>query len=280
MVLFGIDVRIYFLLFITYAIAGWIMEVIGKLIECKRFINRGFLIGPYCPIYGYGALAITFLLGKYADDPVALFIMAILIFAILEYLTSYFMEKKFKARWWDYSQRKFNINGRVCLNTIIPFGLMGLFVIYVSNPFLLSKYELIPEFWLNIISGVLFVIFIADNIVSGIIIGLIKKTEQDLGDELDNTEEITKKVREVLQAKSFLHRRLLDAYPNFEAVKVKIKEKKQAIENRVEKERREIGKKVENTTRQIEKKVEETTKTIGNKVKNIKAKDNNGNREK
>ena len=65
MVIFGYDIRIYFLLFITYAVLGWVMEVTCKLIQCKRFINRGFLIGPYCPIYGYGAILITILLKKY-----------------------------------------------------------------------------------------------------------------------------------------------------------------------------------------------------------------------
>ena len=65
MVIFGVDIRVYFLLFITYAFLGWCIEVIGKLIQYKRFINRGFLVGPYCPIYGVGALLITFLLKKY-----------------------------------------------------------------------------------------------------------------------------------------------------------------------------------------------------------------------
>ena len=131
------------------------MEVIGKLITLKRFINRGFLIGPYCPIYGAGAILITFLLKKYTEDPITLFIMAILVCGILEYLTSYFMEKIYHARWWDYSQRKFNINGRVCLNTIIPFGLLGMFIIYISNPFLISKIQLLPEIWLNILFWIL-----------------------------------------------------------------------------------------------------------------------------
>ena len=156
----GFDVRVYFLLFMIYAMSGWLMEVICKLIQYKRFINRGFLIGPYCPIYGYGALLITFLLRKYTDDPIILFFMAIIICGVLEYLTSYFMEKIFKARWWDYSQKKFNINGRVCLNTIIPFGILGIFIMYVSNPFLLSKIEQLPEIWLNTLSGTLLVIFI------------------------------------------------------------------------------------------------------------------------
>ena len=242
MILFGIDLRVYFLLFMTYAICGWIMEVTCKLIQYKRFINRGFLIGPYCPIYGYGAILITILLRKYTNDPVVLFFMAIIICGTLEYLTSYFMEKIFKARWWDYSQKKFNINGRVCLNTIIPFGLLGLFIMYVSNPFLIGKIEQLPEIALNILSSVLLVIYIVDNIVSGIVIRYVKKTEKDFGKELDNTEEMTKKVKEILQSKSVLHRRLLNAYPKLEAVKIKIKEKKQEIKEQVEEQKSEIEK--------------------------------------
>lgn len=244
MILFGIDIRVYFLLFMTYAICGWIMEVTCKLIQYKRFINRGFLIGPYCPIYGYGAILITILLRKYTNDPVVLFFMAIIICGTLEYLTSYFMEKIFKARWWDYSQKKFNINGRVCLNTIIPFGLLGLFIMYVSNPFLIGKIEQLPEIALNILSSVLLVIYIVDNIVSGIVIRYVKKTEKDFGKELDNTEEMTKKVKEILQSKSVLHRRLLNAYPKLEAVKIKIKEKKQEIKEQVEEQKSEIEKRI------------------------------------
>lgn len=254
MQILGIDIRIYFLLFIIYSIGGWTMEVIGKLIEYRRFINRGFLIGPYCPIYGYGALLITFLLRKYAGDPIALFIMAIVVCGILEYLTSYYMEKMFKARWWDYSQRKFNINGRVCLNTLIPFGLLGLFIIYVSNPFLLDKLSLLPEIWLNILFWLLLIIFITDNIVSGIVIRFVKKTEKKFCTE-DNTEEITKIVKQILGSKSALHRRLLNAYPNFETVKIKIKEKKEKIKEHVEEQKKEIERKVEDKSKKVEEQI-------------------------
>ena len=256
MIIFGIDIRVYFLLFLTYSIAGWCMEVIGKLIEKKKFVNRGFLIGPYCPIYGYGAILITFLLKKYTDDPIILFFMAIIICGTLEYLTSYFMEKIFKARWWDYSQKKFNINGRVCLNTIVPFGLLGLFIMYISNPFFISKIQQLPEMWLNILFWTLLVIYILDNIVSGIVIRYVKKTEKIIGKDLDNTEEITKKVKEVLQNKSMLHRRLLNAYPSLEAVKIKIKEKKEEIKEKVEEQKKEI----ENITHEAAKKIENINK--------------------
>ena len=243
MVIFGLDIRVYFLLFIIYAVAGWCMEVTCKLIQCKKFINRGFLIGPYCPIYGFGALLITFLLKKYTDDPFTLFIMAIVLCGTLEYLTSYFMEKIFKARWWDYSQRKFNINGRICLGTIIPFGLLGLFIIYVSNPFLLDKIQALPELWLNILFWSILAIFIADNIVSQVVVRYIRTAEKDIAKETDNTEEITNKVKELLINKSPLHRRLVSAYPKLQSVKMKIKEKTEKIKTQVEEQKREIEEK-------------------------------------
>ena len=170
--------------------------------------------------------------------------MAIFLFTILEYLTSYFMEKIFKARWWDYSQKKFNINGRVCLSTMLPFGILGMFVMYVSNPFLLGKIEMIPELPLNILFWSILVIFITDNIVSSIVMRYIKTAEKTAYKELDNTEEITKKVKELLTNKSALHRRLINAYPTLEAVKIKIKEKKEEIKNHVEEQKKEIEEKI------------------------------------
>lgn len=251
MVIFGIDIRVYFLLFLTYSVAGWCMEVVGKLIEKKKFINRGFLIGPYCPIYGTGAILITFLLKKYVPDPFALFVMAILVCGTLEYLTSYLMEKIYHARWWDYSQRKFNINGRVCLNTIIPFGLLGMFIMYVSNPFLIGKIETLPELELNIISGVLLTIFLLDNIISTNVISFVGKTTKEFGKSLDNTEEITNKVKEALLNKSGLYRRLLEAYPKVQSIKIKIKEKKEEIKRQVEEQTDEFKENMNKQKREI-----------------------------
>ena len=98
---------------------GWCIEVIDTLITTKKFVNRGFLIGPYCPIYGVGAIIMIVSLNRFIDVPIMLFVMSMVIFALLEYYTSYFMEKLFRARWWDYSTKKFNINGRICLETMM-----------------------------------------------------------------------------------------------------------------------------------------------------------------
>lgn len=233
-------IEIYFLLFLTYAFLGWCMEVTCKLIQFKRFINRGFLVGPYCPIYGWGALAITLLLQRYTNDIIVLFVMAVIVCSFIEYFTSYFMEKKYHARWWDYSNKKFNINGRICLDTMIPFGILGLFIMYVLNPFFIDIYTNIPDIWLHIIAGILFTLYIIDNIVSSRIISSIHVEEEKIA---DNTEEITNeiatKIKQLLKQKSWLHRRLVNAYPNFRFEKLEL------IKERLEKQKQKIAKKLE-----------------------------------
>lgn len=223
-------IEIYFLLFISYAFLGWCMEVTCKLIQYKKFINRGFLIGPYCPIYGWGALAITILLKRYMEDPLVLFVMSTLICSIIEYLTSYFMEKKYHARWWDYSNKKFNINGRICLETLVPFGILGVAIMYGTNPILFKLYNQIPQLVINILTAILFIGFIVDNIISSNIISSINIE----GNKLikDNTEEITEKIKQVLRQKSWLHRRLINAYPGLKDIRVKIKKVEQKIDER------------------------------------------------
>lgn len=85
--------------------------------------------------------------------------MTIVLCGTLEYLTSYFMEKIFKARWWDYSKRKFNLNGRVCLGTLVPFGIFGMLLMYVTNPFFLGKIQQLPQMWLDILFWAFLVIY-------------------------------------------------------------------------------------------------------------------------
>lgn len=246
----------YFLLFIIYSFLGWCMEVACKLKEYKRFINRGFLIGPYCPIYGLGAIAITILLYRYSYDPVVLFVMSVITCMILEYTTSYVMEKLFKARWWDYSRRKFNLNGRVCLGTAIPFGILGLFIFYVSNPFIIGIFNKLNTNALNIIAIILLLVFVIDIVISTVIIIGFRKTAVQVGKEgtQDNTEEITRKVREILVQKSWLHRRLVNAYPKLIAIKHKIKKIEKEIKESAKEKKEEITEKVEDVKKEVEEK--------------------------
>ena len=204
------EIENYIVLFFIYSFLGWLMETVGDTIRKKRFVNRGFLIGPYCPIYGAGVLLITLLLRKYKEDIFITFFMSLLICGTLEYMTSYVMEKIFKARWWDYSERRFNINGRICLETLIPFGIAGMFIIYIANPFFLKYINLLPDIAVHIFSVVFLTLYIIDMIVSLKIILNLKQMSRELK---DNTIEISDKVRDIIKSKYRLYRRLVNAFP-------------------------------------------------------------------
>ena len=192
------------LLFFTYSFAGWVMESIGGIFVVKKFINRGFMIGPLCPVYGVGVVIITVLLGKYVNDFVALFVLATVLCGFLEYMTSYVMEKMFNARWWDYTNRRFNINGRVCLENLCAFGIAGSIILRYINPFFINLYDKVPERIRHIITGILFFTFIIDFTISFRIIFSFKGETYA---KMDNTEEISSKVKDkaediIMQAES------------------------------------------------------------------------------
>lgn len=210
-----------FYIFIIYAIIGWLMEVAIVSVKKRKITARGFLIGPWCPIYGFGALFITFLLQKYYEDPIVLFIMSFLLGTILEYITSYIMEKLFHARWWDYSDHRFHINGRVSLTTSLGFGALGLILVYFFNPFFLKIIKNIPTIIFNIIMIIVFVIFIVDIVTSYVIISNLKK--EGYSNIKDITEKANEEVKRVLRNKSIFNRRLLNAFPHLKFI---IKDKK------------------------------------------------------
>lgn len=203
-----------FLTFLIYSIIGYVSEVIFCSIKSKKFIwNRGFLIGPYLPIYGNGALIITHTLGKYSDDVIALFIMSMVYCTILEYFTSLILEKLFHLRWWDYSEKKFNLNGRVCLTNGLLFGIAGIVILDFINPLITNFVYSMNSKILVLVCLVLLVIFLTDLFVSiRIVFGL--KTNISKITSKDATKEIKKEVSLFLKNYGFLTSRLLKSYPN------------------------------------------------------------------
>ncbi len=207
-------ISFWFLLFLLYSIIGYIAEVVSCSITLKKIVlNRGFLIGPYLPIYGFGCLIMVWLLFRYEDDLLVLFIMSAFFCTVLEYFTSLLMEKLFKLRWWDYSNRKFQINGRVCLNNALLFGLGGILVVKVLHPFLSGVVYLLPSsitIWLAII---LFFIFLFDFVESSYIIVRLK-INVDNYIHKDATRKIKQEVLKAIRKHTTLTSRLLKAFPN------------------------------------------------------------------
>jgi len=213
------DIRVLFLFFMIYSFLGWIMETLICSYMDGKIVNRGFFIGPYLPIFGIGAVVITLLLSSYSNDIFVLFIMSSVLGAALEYIASYLLEKIFHTRWWNWYHHKFNLNGRTCLFAAIGFGILGVMMIMFFNPFIFSIINGLSVFYLNLISLVLALVFITDMIISFKIISGI--TSEDFGKAKDTTEEVSKKVREILKEKSILSKRLFNAFPD-----LKIKYKK------------------------------------------------------
>ena len=220
----------FFILFMMYSFLGWIVETFEIFITKGKIVNRGFFIGPYCPIYGVGLILITSLLKNYTDSIIVLFILSIFICMTLEYLTSYVMEKWFHARWWDYSDTKFNLNGRICLETTIPFGLGGVFIMYIVHPFLTGLLNNLSSKTIIILGTILFLIFLIDAIVSFFVISKINKI--DTSKYKDDTEEVNKKIKEYLKKTSPLMKRLLESFPN---ARIKISKIKNTLEDKRDK---------------------------------------------
>ena len=205
-------VYLYFLLFLIYSFIGWIMEICVTFYKSKKIINRGFLIGPYCPIYGYASIIMILYLNHYKDNPLTVFLLAVVICTFIEYIISYIMEKLFNARWWDYSNYKFNINGRVCLINAFFFGVLGTFLVYYANPFFENILLKINTNTLNTISLILMILFTTDFIISMYATFKLKSSINKINK--DNTEEFKKKFREKIENK-ILSRRILKAYPKY-----------------------------------------------------------------
>lgn len=202
-----------FLLFLSYSVLGYLVEIIFcSLHEKKIVVNRGFLLGPYLPIYGVGAILIIYCLNRYKNDVVALFVMGAVVCSIVEYFTSLVMEKLFKIRWWDYSHMKLNLNGRICLSNSVLFGLGGIFIVKVIQPFFMVLLTSLSSFWLLLIGGVLFIIFFADVILSTVILTELK-LNSNMFMNRDATEEIKQKVHDTLMKKNYLISRILRAFP-------------------------------------------------------------------
>ena len=155
-----------FLMFIVFSFLGWIWEsVIYSLIDKHRIVNRGFMSGPYIPIYGTGALIDLLILGN-ITDMVLLFFVSATLCTMVEYVASCVMEKLFNARWWDYYDMFWHLNGRICIEGFLAFGGLSVALVKWINPFTADLIGRLSPTALHITAGTLFVIFVTDFVLS------------------------------------------------------------------------------------------------------------------
>lgn len=232
--------------FAVYAFLGWCVEVAYAAMCEGRFVNRGFLNGPYCPIYGFGVVLVIGLLTPLRTNGLLLFAGSVVLTSALEWLTGFVLEKVFHDKWWDYSDVPFNLNGYICLKFSILWGFACVFILEVFHPTVEALVDLIPRKlgWPLIV--LLLIGFFADACVTAVsilrlnrrlkhmeeIAEKLKEVSDHLGGEIsenvlelmekqdewkEKAEERKQKMQEeyeeLAQRRSYIHDRLFRAYP-------------------------------------------------------------------
>lgn len=184
--------------FFIYAFLGWCTEVSYAATKTGKFVNRGFLNGPWCPIYGFGVVIVLAFLEPLKDNLFLLFLGSVVLTSALEWLTGFLLEKLFAQRWWDYSNEPFNLSGYICLRFSLAWGFACLFVVKLLHPTVLLFIRLIPHLAGLILLGILLVVMAIDlaATVSAIaklnrrlalideLAGRIREASNDFGEDL------------------------------------------------------------------------------------------------
>ncbi|MCR5664387.1 MAG: putative ABC transporter permease [Oscillospiraceae bacterium] len=234
------------LLFAAYSFVGWCIEVTLKFFQYRRFINRGFLTGPVLPIYGSGAALITVavsLLPGAESGYGTTFAVSFVLCGAVEYGTSYYLEKRFQARWWDYSQKPMNLHGRVWIGNLVLFGLGGVLIVKGINPILYRLFAAAPLSLREGAAILFFLLFTADYIGSHFILKLVKDGVDR--SEADDTEAIGREIRTLLSDRSAFHKRFADAYPEVVYRTERVRQRMEAIRRERERLLREAEKRME-----------------------------------
>lgn len=178
--------------FIIYSFFGWLLESLYKTYLQKKPVNSGFIFGPFCPIYGFGAIILYLTLDGFKSNFVIVFLIGLVIFSIWECLVGYLLEKIFNTKYWDYSNNMFNLNGKVCLLNSIFWGILAVIFIDIVHPFVengLAKIE--PELILKLDIIIIIIMLIDEAISVKTVIGMKYK--------LKRVEEINLKIKEKLE---------------------------------------------------------------------------------
>lgn len=153
-------------IFIIYAFIGWCTEVGYAALNTGKFVNRGFLNGPYCPIYGCGVVIVVAVLTPLKENLIILFIGSFLLTSVLEFITGFLLEKVFHNKWWDYSNLPFNIKGYVCLKFSIYWGLACTFIMDIMHPIIYKFITIIPRILGIVLISVFMGVFVVDVIIT------------------------------------------------------------------------------------------------------------------
>lgn len=228
----------YLLWLILYSFAGWVYETVLCSIQEKKFVNRGFLNGPYCPIYGFGAILDILLIG-WIDNIFLLFFIGMLVTGVLEYFTSWLLEVLFHAKWWDYSYMRFHINGRVSLIGALAFGFMSVVLIRFIHPFVVARTDAFPKSLLLPVTVILSIAVLIDLVYTLVHFGGFQKKLKQIHAFIDSNlkppevfgkvllqiednplvAQILEKLKGLALKMDYQEKRILQAFPRFRSLR-------------------------------------------------------------
>ena len=211
-----------FMEFLLFSVIGYVAEMITCFIVNKKITNRGFLCGPVIPIYGFGSICLLTFLKPFKESPILVFLLGMIITTSIEYITSYVLEKIFHNKWWDYSNQKFNIQGRICLVNAILFGIGSIIIVYFVGPWLARFLLQIKDKYLIWSAIILLIIFVFDVLYS-ILVAYSLRNRLIIVENLKNEKlskipglfekMLTKQLKNIKGFKKYPNR-LLKAFPN------------------------------------------------------------------
>lgn len=158
------NICVFVLIFFIGAIIGWVYEEVFCFIFEKALVNRGFLYGPYLPVYGFGAVFICLLLKRFKKNPLVVFLLIMLLTGVLEYLTGFVLWEVYHKMWWTYEGLFLNIDNYVCLRSVLTFAVAGIFLIYLIEPFVLKFVDIVDKKYFSYLCFIIFLMFVFDFI--------------------------------------------------------------------------------------------------------------------
>lgn len=229
------------LYFFIYSCIGWGVEVLYIAITTHQLVNRGFLNGPFCPVYGVGVIFLLIFLTPLADNIILLFFAAILMTSLIEYITGYLMETAFHTTWWDYSDQPLNLKGRICLKNSLYWGVGALIIVRYVHPHMTAAVAFFTPQQRSILSWMLLMYLMADTIISvstaigfhfhlrqlhslsqdiALRLEYIRNTTREKAGDLDLlAHELRSRYDRLLNQRFISHRRILKAFPRLQSKK-------------------------------------------------------------
>lgn len=214
-------------IFFVYSFIGWCGEAAMAAVHRRKFVNRGFVSGPICPVYGAGAAAVAVFLPELKDQLFFLFLGGMIVTTFVEYLTGRILELIFHRKWWDYSDQRFNLDGYVCLKNSVVWGICSVLMICFFNPLLCRLLVLIPRLAGDILLWILGVLLVIDAVGSGVAVLGLKKKQSRITQITEELHKTSKVLENALTTR--IQKRMVKAFPNIEGtegVRVKAKEER------------------------------------------------------